>query len=99
MRLTDEQRRAVRQEVDRVFGRETVVRLFGSRVDDDARGGDIDLYIETEGSPREILDRELDLQARLVHRLGERKIDIVVHPRDQPPRPIDEHARRTGVRL
>jgi predicted nucleotidyltransferase len=99
MRLTEEQRRIVRDEVTRIFGPGALVRLFGSRVDDHARGGDIDLHIEAIGTPAELLERELRLQARLVRRLGDRCIDVVVHGRDQPLRPIDEHARQTGVAL
>lgn len=99
MRLTEEHRRAIGEEVHRVFGPDAVVRLFGSRVDDRARGGDIDLHIETEGAAADLLDRELRLRARLARRLGERRIDVVVHARDQAPRSIDRHARETGVRL
>ena len=29
-----------------IFGRQTIVTLFGSRVKDDKKGGDIDFYIE-----------------------------------------------------
>lgn len=99
MRLTEEQRRVIGEEVRSVFGADAVVRLFGSRVDDRARGGDIDLHIEADGAPGELLDRELRLRARLARRLGERRIDVVVHARAQSARPIDRHARETGVRL
>lgn len=99
MRLTDEQRQIIREEINRIFGADAVVRLFGSRADDHARGGDIDLHIEAEGTPGELLDRELKLGARLQRRLGERRIDVVVHGRDKPLRAIDRHARETGVRL
>ena len=100
MRLTDEQRRAIVEETAHIFGPGARVRLFGSRVDDRTRGGDIDLHIETqEGSAAELLDRELKLYARLIHRLGERRIDIVVHRHGQAARPIDEQARQTGIVL
>ena len=99
MRLTDSERAAVREEVASVLGAGASVSLFGSRTDDTARGGDIDLYIEADGSVDELLDHELRLYARLIRRLGERRIDIVVHPRGHALRPIDEHARRTGVAL
>ena len=79
MRLTTNQRTAIREEVTRIFGQNARVRLFGSRVDDKALGGDIDLHIETSGQPEELLDRELRLHARLLRRLGERRIDIVVY--------------------
>lgn len=99
MRLTPTQKKTIREEVARTFGKNASVRLFGSRTDDNARGGDIDLYIEANGTPAELLDAELALQASLQRRLGDRRIDIVVHGRNQPMRSIDEHARQTGVRL
>ena len=99
MRLTADQCQAIRQEVDRIFGAGATVRLFGSRVNDQARGGDIDLYIEAEGSPGELMDRELKLRGRLQRRLGEQRIDVVVHGHGQPLRPIDQHARETGQSL
>lgn len=99
MRLTDDQRRVVREEVRRAFGPEAPVRLFGSRVDDRARGGDIDLHIEAAGDPTERLQCELRLRAALMRRLGERRVDIVVHGSGEPVRSIDTHARATGVLL
>lgn len=100
MRLTEAQRKAVREEVARIFGRHASVRLFGSRVNDAMRGGDIDLYIEApDAAPAELLDRELKLHARLQRRLGERRIDLVVHGQGRPLRSIDRHAQQTGVEL
>jgi predicted nucleotidyltransferase len=97
MRLTGEQRQTIREEVKRHFGGQAHAYLFGSRVRDDLRGGDIDLYIEADASPEEALSRELKLYAALQRRLGEQRIDIVVHRADAPLRPIDLEARRTGV--
>lgn len=45
MRLTGTERDAIRACAERVFGPACVVRLFGSRVDDARRGGDIDLHV------------------------------------------------------
>jgi predicted nucleotidyltransferase len=97
MRLTHRQQEIIREEVARIFGESAHVRLFGSRVDDKARGGDIDLYIESSGTPAELLDRELRLQARLLRGLGDRRIDIVVYSGQGPLRPIDIEAQKTGV--
>ncbi len=99
MRLTDTQRTIINEEVQRHFGDNASALLFGSRVRDDVLGGDIDLYIEAEGSVEELLDRELKFDAALQRRLGEQRIDIVVHRRDASLRPIDIEARRTGVPL
>ncbi|KPV39045.1 DNA polymerase III subunit beta [Thiohalorhabdus denitrificans] len=99
MRLTEQQRQTIREEVANTFGPNASVRLFGSRLDDERRGGDIDLYIEADSTPEELLGQELKLYARLQRRLGERRIDIVVHGQGRPLRPIDRHARESGVAL
>ncbi|WP_018866947.1 MULTISPECIES: hypothetical protein [unclassified Thioalkalivibrio] len=99
MRLSDEQQTVIREEVARAFGPDANVKLFGSRVDATARGGDIDLYIEADGTPDELLDRQLRLYVALQRRLGERRVDNVVHPRGTARRPIDTHADCTGVAL
>lgn len=99
MRLTDTQRTIIREEMQRHFGAGARVLLFGSRVRDDASGGDIDLHVETDGSAEEALARELKLYAALQRCLGEQRIDVVVHRRDSPVRAIDAEARRTGVEL
>ena len=99
MRLTAEQRAIIREEVVNAFGPEATVRLFGSRLDDGKRGGDIDLHIEAAGSADELLDRELALHGRLQRRLGERRVDLVVLSDGSPKRSIDTEAIRTGVAL
>ncbi|MHB1084276.1 MAG: nucleotidyltransferase domain-containing protein [Thiobacillus sp.] len=99
MRLTPEQAGIIRQAAHQAFGSDADVWLFGSRVHDSKRGGDIDLYIETEGGVEDVLDRELAFHAALQRRLGEQRIDIVVHRQGVPLRPIDIEVRATGVRL
>ncbi len=97
MRLTDEQIASIRQAAATAFGAETCVTLFGSRVDDNQRGGDIDLLIQPTQSDQ-LLRRKLRFLALLEHELGERKIDVVVeYPDDQ--RPIVSVAHETGVVL
>jgi hypothetical protein len=45
MRLTENQIKSIRQAVKENFGAGTQVWLFGSRVDDSKRGGDINLLV------------------------------------------------------
>jgi len=99
MRLTPEQVDGVRRALAETFGEDGEVWLFGSRVDDQSRGGDIDLYVESEGTQAELLGRELRLYARLQAELGEQQIDLVVRSRDRPESAIGREAKRTGVRL
>jgi len=50
LRLSEEERRAIRAACEEVFGPRATVRLFGSRVRDEARGGDLDLLVESDPS-------------------------------------------------
>jgi predicted nucleotidyltransferase len=102
MRLKPEEIMAIRESVEDAFGTDTPVWLFGSRVDDAQRGGDIDLFLETERPPADRLQRKFRLLALLQARLGEQKIDLVLaDPRDphEQNRPIVREAKATGVRL
>ena len=79
-----------------VFGKDVAVWLFGSRVNPKARGGDIDLYIESpEGYDAEKL---LKFLAKLHMRIGNRKVDVVLEPKNSQ-KDIAKTAKETGVRL
>jgi len=100
MRLTTRQRQVIRRILERHFGRSSVIRLFGSRVDDRARGGDIDLYVEPEiQDPDQLADAKLNALLELHRSLGDQKIDIVIRRADADDLAIHRHARETGVRL
>ncbi len=96
MRLSAETARIIHDTAAEIFGQP--VRLFGSRVDNNARGGDIDLYIEATLSSEEAERRRLRMLARLARQLGERRIDLVVKTAG-PALPIHEVALRDGVVL
>ncbi len=81
MRLTPGQINIIKSTVQQVLGDSAEVSLFGSRLDDSRRGGDIDLYIS--GLPlslAEQLDKKLHLLVQLKKQLGDQKIDIVFAP-------------------
>ncbi len=99
MRLTEAQIKIIKELVLKYFGKDASVLLFGSRVDDTARGGDIDLFVETVGATQQILKARMALYAELQRKLGEQRIDIVVHRDGSSLQPVHEEALRTGVRL
>jgi len=99
MRLTAESRQVIRATARDIFGPQAEVRLFGSRLDDSARGGDIDLLILSDEA---IADRErkaLRLVARLQVRLGDQPIDVLVIDPASDRRPIHAHALRQGATI
>ena len=98
MRLQPEEVRAIRQAAKATFAQSTIVRLFGSRVDDRRRGGDIDLHLEVDDGEQR-LEKAADFRWRLFEMLDEQKIDLVFHVRGRPVRLIDEIAYEEGVIL
>lgn len=101
MRITETERRVLRDEAQRAFGADSKVFLFGSRVDDARRGGDIDLLVETgKMGHSAIFEAELRFLARVKSALGERKIDVLVDYPDRTFRPeILRIARDQGIQL
>ena len=98
MRLTAEQAEVIRIAVHEVYGEDSLLWLFGSRVDDERRGGDIDLLVRPDTSGGYALMDKIRLLGKLERGLGERKIDIVIEtPDDQ--RPIVKIAHETSIRL
>lgn len=98
MRLTAAEIAAIKQSAAEIFGPGASVRLFGSRVDDARRGGDIDLLLEVDPALATFRN-ECAFRRLLEDRIGEQKIDIVLHRRGCPLAPIAEIARETGVAL
>lgn len=99
MRLTPEEAGIIRCQVGRVFGADARVWLFGSRVDDARRGGDIDLYVEYAPRVEDEFQRVLELDDELQMQLGEQRIDIVAWAPGKARQAIHDVARGTGVPL
>lgn len=99
MRLSLQTQQIIRNTVREVFGLDANVRLFGSRIDDDSRGGDIDLLVELPSITPEIERKSLQLTARLQLRIGDQPIDVLVLDPSTPRDSIHEQASITGIRL
>ena len=59
------------------FGQETKVFLFGSRVDDSLKGGDIDLFIHNDQGSLLKLETKIHFLSELKMKIGDQKIDVV----------------------
>jgi len=95
MRLTQKQIKAITTTFKEIF-KEGEIYLFGSRVDDSLKGGDIDLYIDTKDLD-DIFDKKIDFLVSLKRKIGEQKIDVVIS-RDKN-RPIEQEAIKKGLIL
>ena len=96
MRLTKDEVTKIKKAFLEVF--ETgKIYLFGSRVDDTQRGGDIDLYIAPEKKFIDERERKIRFLIKLDEYIGEQKIDVVLAK--DPGRLIEREAIRYGVEL
>ncbi len=99
MRLTAQQRIQIVTKIKEVLGDEVQVMLFGSRVDDSAKGGDIDLYIKTPNPIEDLAKSIMMIEAKLILVLGDQKIDIVLDAPNVQKSTIHHVAQQTGVVL
>ena len=95
MRITSKQHQAIKKYFLEIF-KEGQIYLFGSRVDDEKKGGDIDLYIRTENR-KELVRKKVDFLVKLKREIGQQKIDVVFDKGLH--RMIDSLAIREGVLL
>ncbi len=80
MRLTINQINTIKMAVQNIDA-EAEVKLFGSRIDDEKHGGDIDLLINSQHMGWREVAR---LRGMLEKDMGEQKIDIVLQAKADP---------------
>jgi uncharacterized protein len=94
MRLTPAQIDTIKSTAQAVLGEGVQVTLFGSRVDDMAKGGDVDLYVETTQPD---LMKKIRCKVSLQDQL-DMPVDLIVKPYGDRS-PIALIAKQEGIRL
>jgi len=95
IRLKDEEIEIIKEVAIEIFGEDAKVYIFGSRVDLTKKGGDIDIFIETQ---KEVfLNQEIEFLAKLEIKGVERSVDVLIKAKNRDNKPIFEEAKRTGV--
>ena len=99
MRITEKDQKAIVKATHQNFGERVEVYLFGSRVDDSKKGGDIDLYIipQQKSSAEQLYNKKIKLLVALELTIGDQKIDVVIAKNKN--RFIEKEAIRTGIKL
>lgn len=98
MQLTSVEIAAIKAATRLTFGPDAVVRLFGSRVDDTRRAGDIDLHVEMSNDD-DIWRLKSAFLERVFARIDEQRIDVIATARGETPTPISAIAYRDGIVL
>ncbi len=99
MRLSPDQVHAIVAATREFAGADARVRLFGSRVNDQLRGGDIDLLVECARPVARPVWLAAQITARLQRSLGERRIDVVVVDPTTELEPVHRVAQAEGMLL
>ncbi len=96
MRLSKFYRDVIKSETQAIFGEDAVVNLFGSRIDDNKKGGDIDLYIITTNQ-QDLFQKKLRFLARIKRVLGDQKIDVIIN--EDVTRLVEQEAKKWSIPL
>lgn len=100
MRLSEYEKEIIVLSAKDKFGENTKVILFGSRANDTAKGGDIDLLIQPgiSISPEEMLKKKINMLIEIEQKLGDQRIDIILQQPDDN-RSIIKIAKKTGIAI
>jgi len=96
MRLTEFEQKMIKKAFLETY-KEGSIYLFGSRVDDTQRGGDIDLYLVPAEQSDNDREKRVEFLIKLDEYIGEQKIDVVL-AKDKN-RLIEKEALSYGVEL
>lgn len=99
MRLNEHEVESIKNLAQVHFGIDVQVILFGSRTNNEKRGGDIDLFIRKQNGEKPDVRSKINFIADLIFKIGEQKIDVVL---DNPAMHRSEFLKTiysTGIRL
>ncbi|QEN05592.1 nucleotidyltransferase domain-containing protein [Thiospirochaeta perfilievii] len=96
MRLTSFEIMSIKNTFKETFENGSIY-LFGSRVDDKKRGGDIDLYLCPTKVFQDERKKKIEFLIKLQSLIGEQKIDVVVSK--DKNRLIEQEALKKGIEL
>jgi len=95
VRLSNYEIAVISQSFKEVF-EDGKIYLFGSRVDDAQKGGDIDLYIQTS-IKENLLEKKIKFLAILKEKIGYQKIDVIISK--DKTRAVEQEAINKGIEL
>ena len=101
IRLSDEIISIICNLFQKIFLKEDELWIFGSRIDLNSKGGDIDLYIETNLIDSDIIaERKVKFLYELKNKIGDQNIDLIINVRSLDfELPIYNIAKSEGVRI
>jgi predicted nucleotidyltransferase len=99
MRLTPAQIDTIKSTAQAVLGEGAQVTLFGSRVHDEQKGGDVDLLVEVTQAIADPAVLAARLSSRVSRSMHGRRVDVVLKAPNLMEQPIHRIAKQEGIRL
>jgi predicted nucleotidyltransferase len=99
MRLTPAQIDAIKSTATAVLGEGAQVTLFGSRVNDTAKGGDVDLMIEVLQDLADPAVMSARIASKVSRAMHGRRVDVLLKAPNLLEQPIHRIAAHQGVAL
>jgi len=95
MRLSKNVAEQIKKAFSEVFPKGRIY-LFGSRTDDNQKGGDIDLFIEVKDK-NNLFEKKIRFLSQVKKAIGDQRIDVIFNEDDT--RLIEQEARKCAIRL
>ena len=99
MRISPAQSAQIRALAIDMIGDDAIVTLCGSRIDNNKRGGDLDLLIEYPYPIENPAWQAAQLSAKISRLMSGRRIDIILSAPNLMSLPIHKHAKLTGRQI
>ena len=97
MRLNAEVKQQIIKYAAQYFGTDFKLYLFGSRVYDNKKGGDIDLYLESNNEVD--IKQQIKFLNTIYKNVTQRKIDLIIKTPLKKDKPVFHTARQEGILL
>lgn len=99
MRITEGQAQSIKDIVASLIDPGVEVWLFGSRVDDYAKGGDIDILVVSKHDIDELVFVAAKISTQVSRLFHGRKTDVILQTPSVELSPIHTIAKETGIKL
>jgi predicted nucleotidyltransferase len=99
MRLTPAQIDTIQSTAQAVLGEGAQVTLFGSRVHDELKGGDVDLMVEVNEAIPDPAVLAARMSSQVSRSMHGRRVDVVLKAPNLMEQPIHCIAKQEGIRL
>ena len=96
MRISTTQQKKICNIIYQLLSDDVDIRVFGSRLDDNAKGGDLDLFIQTPHIVEHPAAISAKIAAQVYRVMHGRKVDVLLQAPNLKITPIHHIARQKG---